>query len=163
MSFLRNRSAQSLLETMVALGILTIAVFSVMSLISQSFFLNRIATNETIGTYLAAEGIEVTKSIIDHDVYGAGLSWGANITIGNHSVEYGSLTLLASKGVPLKLDPTSHFYQYSTGVSSPFTRLIKITKPTANEIDVQSIVTWTTGAFANETVTDADKFYNWHP
>jgi len=153
---------------MIALSMITVAFLGIATLLSQSFFLNRAATNETIASYLAAEGIEITKNIIDNDVYGnplpeTKLAWGDCCATGNYTVEYDSTALsLGNRGVPLKFDPTKG-YQYNTGNTTPFSRMIRITLSTASEIDVQSVVTWSTGPLTNETVTDEDHFYDWHP
>lgn len=157
----------------IALSMLTVAFMGIATLLNRSFFLNRVATDETIGSYLASEGIEVTKSIIDNDVYGSGLSWGVCCAVGTHNytVQYDSASLsLTNLGSYLKLhpDPTlpgAYLYQYNgTGSPSPFKRVITITVPAnSHEIDVQSKVTWSTGPLTTETITDEDHFYDWHP
>ncbi len=73
----RARRGQSLLEAMVALGMLTVGFLGIVALLSQSFYLNRVTQDETTATYLSAEGIEIAKNIIDHDMYrGGGGHWG---------------------------------------------------------------------------------------
>jgi hypothetical protein len=162
------RSGQSLIEMMIALGMLTMAFLGIGALLSRSFFLNRVATDETIGSYLAAEGIEATKNIIDNDVYGTGLSWGLCCAVRDYSVTYqdGSLEP-ARPNSYLQFDSNMNDpdagYQYTTGPVTPFKRMIKITVSNSSEIDVQSIVTWSTGPITNETIVDEDHFYDWHP
>ena len=62
-------SGQTLLEVMMALFVLTSGFLGILSLLAQSIFLSKTVGNETIATYLAAEGVEVAKNLLDHDVY----------------------------------------------------------------------------------------------
>ncbi|HVM76658.1 MAG TPA: hypothetical protein VMU07_00705 [Candidatus Paceibacterota bacterium] len=168
------RSGQSLLETIIALSILVVALFSILDLLARSFSLNRLATNQTIAAYLAAEGIEVTKNIIDNDVYSAsGNNWGVCCSSGDYTVDFGSTALQPGNGgSTLYFDPVNGMYGYRSDlpaqdqsklVQSNFSRIIHITVPTSTEIDVESIVTWSSGVFTNQTVTLEDHFYDWHP
>jgi hypothetical protein len=169
-NFLVKRKGQSLVEMLMAISLITIALFSVLTLLSRSFVLNRIATNQTIGTYLAAEGIEITKNIIDQDVYNAaGNNWGTCCTAGDYTADYTSSALkrLSGNNSPsLFFDSKSYLYGYTfpaadKAVTTTFTRTIHISVPTTTEIDVQSIVTWSSGGFTNQTITLEDHFYDW--
>lgn len=160
----KKRRGQSLLEMLMALSMLTIAFLGIMTLVARSFFLNRIATGQTTATYLAAEGIEVTDNIVQHDIY-AGNKWGTCCgTGGAFTVEYDStsLTPLFGNTPPLLYNAASGTYQYKTGAASPYSRTIYISVA-ANEITVKSIVQWSSGAFNNQSVEVDDDFYNWHP
>ena len=64
-----SRRGQSIIEAMVAISILTTGFLGIFALLSKSFFLSRVVADETTATYLASEGMEITKNIIDHDVY----------------------------------------------------------------------------------------------
>jgi len=100
-SSLHSRRGQTLVEALVALSILTTGFIGIVTLLTKSFSLNRSTTNDTQATYLAAEGIEVAKNIIDYDTYfgiaqGPGVlnGWGCsfNLTPGgkakNFALEY---------------------------------------------------------------------------
>ena len=63
------RGGQSLIEVMVAVTALTVSFLGISSLLSQSLALNRVISNEATATYLASEGIEIAKNLIDHDFY----------------------------------------------------------------------------------------------
>jgi Prokaryotic N-terminal methylation motif len=186
-----SRRGQTLVEALVALTILTSGFLGITTLLTKSFQLNRISTNDTQATYLASEGIEVAKSLIDHDVY-YGLAtphtddWGECFPLGrgasaDYEFQYNTIDTLSAiptcpTAVPaatansthLYFDSVNHLYSYNKGVNSVntnFTRDVKITMPAAdypNEIDVQSIVTWNTNGLSN-TITLEDQFYNWHP
>lgn len=70
-----SRRGQSLIEAMVAMTVLTVVFLGISSLLSQSLALTRVTTNQLTATYLASEGIEIVKNMIDHDQWG-GSSWG---------------------------------------------------------------------------------------
>jgi len=168
---------------MIALSILTIGFLGISSLLVQSFALARVTADQTTATYLAAEGIEIAKNLIDHDVYGHiatppvtagwgtcfGLSLGGSV---NFQMDYATTVCpppLYNSASPqrLKLDPATGLYSYSVGsVTTPYAREIKVSMPAAGngeEIVVDSIVTWSVNNLTNQTVELEDVFYNWHP
>jgi hypothetical protein len=64
-----SRKGQTIIEALVALSILTIGLIGVLTLLSHSLYLQRVTADQVKGTYLAAEGIEIAKSLIDNNVY----------------------------------------------------------------------------------------------
>jgi hypothetical protein len=170
------RSGQSLVEAMVALSVLTVGFLGIITLLNKSLQLSKVTSDDTQATYLAAEGIEVAKSLIDHDVY-QGISqgidqWGKCFPLSGvhyYQLDYEttsctSLVVSANPmNNPLYFHPSTDLFSYSSagGTASNFTRNIKITNK-GEEIDVQSIVTWSDGLATNDVVLE-DHFYNWHP
>ncbi len=162
---------------MIALSMLTVGFLGIAALLTQSFFLNRVITNQTTATYLAAEGIEITKNLIDHDVYAhlatppTGLGWGTCFGAGgDFQIDYTTVDCSAltpyDASRPLSLDPITHLYGYALAngaTPTTFARDIRVTMPNANEIIVNSIVQWSTGPLSAESVNLEDHFYNWHP
>ncbi len=152
---------------MVALSILTIGLIGIATLLVRSFFLSHVTADELTATYLASEGVELTKNIVDHDGYD-GNGWGYSFSQGNggdYEFDYaigttGPYVLPAYAGTPLKYDAATGRYNYETGTATPFTRLIRV-KVAQNEITVNSIVDWTTGSITNQSVNVEDHFYNW--
>lgn len=176
-----------MVEVMVAMFVLTTGFLAILSLLAQSLYLSKNESNQTNATYLASEGIELARNLVDHDVYqhlaGLGSGWGTTFgTGGDFELDYTTCTNLpnaASACDPqpfssqdfLYYDPTSHTYRYSFDnplgdslVKTPFTRLIRVTPNGANEITVQSIVTWDVGSVTGQQSVDLeDHFYNWYP
>lgn len=176
------RRGQTLIEALVALSILTVGFVGIVTLLARSFQLNRTTANDTQATYLASEGIEVAKNIIDYDVY-YGLSqssstndWGCsfNLNVGqsaDYALVYDTAPTNCSapplvrsqpNGNHLYFDPVNDTYTYNSfsTQSTNFTRDVTITAVSADELDVQSTVTWTDGGLSN-TITLEDHFYNW--
>jgi hypothetical protein len=171
---------QSLVEAMIAISLLVTGFLGLFTLLSRSFFLGRVVVNETTATYLASEGVELAKNLIDHDVYaglgGVGGGWGScfNVPVGGQGedfhLDYNTFNcpppLSPQPDVPLKFDAQTDLYNYATGVKTVFFRQVRVTVPSAgngNEIDVNSIVTWSTGPITSQSVNIEDHFYNWHP
>ena len=183
---IHSRRGQTLVEALVALSILTVGFVGIVTLLTKSFQLNRTTSNDTQATYLAAEGIEVAKNIVDYDVY-YGLrqssttnDWGCSFDLNvgqraDYALAYDIAPtdcatppmIQSPTGDELYLitdaaDPDVDMYTYNGFGNQPtdFTRDVWITAVSNNELDVQSTVTWTDGGQSN-TITLEDHFYNW--
>ena len=180
MKILRGNKGQTIIEAIIALSLLTTGFLGMVGLLSRSLFLNRVTSDELTATYLASEGVELAKNIIDHDVYAhlavppQGAGWGTSFGIGgDFQFDTGTCTQGAAycgqppqsfDGAALKYDPATHLYGYGgPGATTNFVRRIRVTVPNAGEIVVNSIVTWSTGAITSQSVNIEDHFYNWHP
>ncbi len=163
---------------MVAIGILTTGFLGIVTLLSKSFFISRVTSDELTATYLASEGVELTKNILDADLWNGG-TWGTCggtcVADGAYTVAYDSKGLTAL-GVgpgfhcsslitvpPLQLDPATDMYGYNGSVTTNLARCIQIEHISANEIVVDSVITWATGPLTAQRLDVADVFYNWHP
>ena len=178
------RRGQTLIEALVALTILMTGFVGITTLLVKSFELNRITSDDTQATYLASEGIEVTKSIIDHDVYGGiadggsgATGWDASFSqSGYYNLEYDSTSTAGTYSstawnAPLYFNPSQGYYELTDNagdVLTDFVRNIKVTNvalassPGTPMIDVQCTVSWTNGIASNQ-VTLEDQFYDWQP
>lgn len=180
----RENSGQILLEVMVALFVLTVGFLGILSLLAQSLFLTKTISEETIATYLASEGIEIARNLVDHDIYaqiaGVGTGWGTcfGVTGGSFELDYtetncSTLTKYLGAIPPdfIYFDPTVNQYLYSfddnagNGAPTIFKRGVKVTPaalsgPGANELIVQSTVWWNVGSPDQQSITVEDYFYN---
>lgn len=171
-----HKTGQSIIEAVVAISILTTGFLGIMALLSRSFFLNRITADELTATYLASEGIEIIKNILDHDIYTPGNTWGtcggacadgtyiADYTTGSSEEEQPLALIAVCPGPYLHVDPVTHLYSYTGGVTTNFQRCLRITHGSlGNEVTVNAIVTWSTGSLTSQSLNLEDHFYNWHP
>ena len=167
-------TGQILVETMVALAMVVIGLLGFLSLLSYSIGLNKVVADQYVASYLASEGIEIIKNIIDTDVAGGSNSFNTTVNQGNCGdngcqVDYNSVALLSYDGKTLKFDNETKRYTYSANNYSdtPFVRKIIVTqndpRDGLNEMTVQSIVRWTTRGGIQNIVTLEDHFYNWRP
>jgi len=177
---LSNKNGQTIVEAMIALGILTTGFLGIMALLTKSFFLNRVTSDELTATYLASEGTEVMKNILDHDIYVLGNTWGtcggvctndgtyiADYTTGAPGQDQSLTAIAACPGPYLHIDPTTNLYNYTGSATTNFQRCLRITHTvsagTIIEVTVNSIINWNTGTFTPQGLNIEDHFYNWHP
>ena len=169
----RLKKGQSLIEAMVALGVLTIGFFGIISLLSKSFFYGRDVSDTMKATYLASEGIETTKNLIDHDVTVAleggdeGFGWCFIGRGTDFEMDYATTcaNLNQYSGQYILFDSASHLYGYAPSLSTVPTNFLRkirvVISPDKNEITVNSIVTWSTGPITDQSINVEDEFYNW--
>jgi hypothetical protein len=164
-----SQKGQSLVEVMVAITALTVGFLGISSLLSRSLALNRVTTNEVTATYLASEGVEVAKNLIDHDVYGA-LGWDTCFgSGGDFELDYTTidckteLTRFTGGGRPLWYHTDTHLYNYISngGSATSFTRMIKVI-PVGDEITVIAVVWWAGLNGAQGNINLEDHFYKWY-
>lgn len=171
-----TRQGQVLLEALVALSALTVGFLGVLGLISQSISLNRVIADNHVATYLAAEGVEVIKNLIDHNVFlaagGGATAWNQGFADGCYEVDYQTLTLPPQVGCNsisllnnIRLDTNTGLYDYTAGgasvVITPFKRYIRVTKIGGDELQVVSTVWWTTRGGGTFTADIETRFFNW--
>jgi Prokaryotic N-terminal methylation motif len=170
-----NRRGQTLIEALMALSVITMGFLGIFALLSKSFFFNRVISDQLTATYLASEGVEVAKNLIDHDVY-SGAAWGncfvgyvngngtADLALDNTTVDCGTLTTYAST-MRLQFDPATNVYSYRTtagSVATGFSRDVRVAlASSSNEITVSGIVTWDTGPLTSRSIMLEDHFYKW--
>lgn len=166
---------------MVAISILTVGLLGILTLLTKSFQLTRVVDDQTTATYLASEGIEVAKNLIDHDVYsgianpgdiGIGAGWGSCFPYASahYQIDYQTFNCslinvsITTDTAPIYFNPTSGLYGDNSALGSPtiFSRDVLVTNVNSSEIDVQSTVSWKNDFGVPDSITLEDQFYNWH-
>jgi Tfp pilus assembly protein PilV len=162
-----DTSGQLLIEAMIAIGVVTFGLLGVFSLLSQSMGLNKVAADQYVGAYLASEGIEVVKNIIDTNIYQS-RAWNDGVSDGTYAVQYDTKTLTSTAiDTPLKFDPATGMYNYSVGADTNFKRSVKITSLRLNsqnqpdELQVDSVVTWNGRGGMQYKINLENHFLNW--
>jgi hypothetical protein len=171
-----SRRGQSLIEAIVAITVLTTGFLGISSLLAKSYTLNHIVSDQVTANYLASEGIEIAKNLIDHDTFkflsgDQSSPWGTCFSFPHNDVEldYTTTDCSSLSGFSLsdylKLDPVTHLYGYNpppgdNPVATSFTREISV-RTSGNEITVNSIVRWDTGSVIGQSLNLEDRFYNW--
>lgn len=149
-----------LMEVMVAISLLTIGFLAVLSLVSNSISLNRVVSDQFTANYLAMEGIEIVKNLIDSNYLNAN-PWNQGFTSDSYEVDYQSIGLEADLSRRLSFDSTAGFYSYNGDSPTPFRRTIVISLNGSDEIKVNSIVEWTGRGGGDFEVNLEDHFFNW--
>lgn len=166
---LKNIKGQMLIELMVALGVLTIGFLGMVTLLSKAISLNRTISENYQATYLATEGVEIIKNLLDANLLQA-KSWNAGFGTGKtYEVQYDSSW--ASGREPLEVLNNSDlrklrmngdgFFNYTDGANTPFTRKILISLVGSYEVQVNSVVSWTSRGGGTFEANIEDHFYNW--
>ncbi len=149
-----------MIESMVAISISTIGLLGIVGLLSQSLALNKDVGQKFVATYLAAEGIEVVKNLIDTN-YTRGRSWNRGLNSGNWEVVWDDTSLERDDDRYLFFDPDSGAYNYnSSGNQTQFKRQVMIDNISADEIKVVSRVNWSDRGDP-KAVSLEDHFFNW--
>lgn len=159
-----------LVEAMVSMSVLMVGVLGIFALMSQSIKLTRMINDQYVATYLAAEGIEVVKNMIDSNVLTDVGAWNANGFDASacYELDYGTDSLGSAwtascdgnGATPLAFDGS--LYGYVGGDASGFMRTVQVSPIMDGAqvgVRVRSIVRWAGGEqqFALE-----DTFYAWH-
>src|SRR3989338_4320671 len=96
--FIKSRvEGQLMLEAMVGLSVLVIGLSGVLTLASHSLSLNRVNGERLTANYLAMEGVEIVKNLVDggtirNDIQRPGF------TIGRYEVDYKDRSLKSISG-----------------------------------------------------------------
>ncbi|MDP3947142.1 MAG: prepilin-type N-terminal cleavage/methylation domain-containing protein [bacterium] len=162
LEFGNRRRGQLLIEAMIAISVITVGIAGVLALLSQSLTLNRVVADQYTATYLAAEGIEVVKNIIDTNIVNT-RPWNQGLTDGAYEVDFKSIVLTPDAGRQIQFDAATGRFGYQGGTPTNYRRQVLITLISADEVRVNSIVNWIThgsGAFSLDT---EDHFFNWRP
>ena len=149
-----------------AISVLTIGFLGVVTLLSKALGLNRVVADNYIGTYLAAEGIEVAKNILDTNLIQK-TSWSQGFSDGDYEVDYQSTALQPYQDRTLSFDGGTGHYAYQEGYTPTSykrkvtVKLIADAGVQVNEIQVNSEVSWITRGGGTFSINLEDHFFNW--
>ncbi len=147
-----------LLESLIAITVLTVGMLGIFSLLSRSVGLTRVIANQYIGAHLAAEGIELVKNVVDTNML-VPRAWNAGLASGVYEVAYNT-GLEQDNNRTLFYDNSTGLYDYAGGdAPTTFQRKIELTRIGANELQVNSRVAWTTRGGGEFNVDLEDRFF----
>lgn len=164
----------TLVETLVAITLLTISIAGPLYIAERSFSAARSARDQTIASYLAQEGIEYIRFIRDNNLI-ARVSWltnlgecsGGNSCTVDSTVAIGGSDLVTCPGgvcPALMYRSTDRLYNQGSAtaqnVASKYTRTVTIATVSANEVLVTSQVRWLDRG-ATRTTTYTERLFAW--
>jgi len=173
--YLKDRSAQILVETMVALSMVVIGLLGLLTLVTNSIGINKVVSDQYVATYLAMEGVEIIKYKIDNNIAGGGGAFNSGVSnsgyykvgIDSNSpdgfiIEYvgSNPPELGDNDYKISFDGSSKKYWYTSGDKTNFVRVVKITN-NGESISVDSNVNWVSRGNSQMNVHINDIFYNW--
>lgn len=151
----------TLIETLVALVLVTIAMGPVFILTTSSINVAARIEHNLIATNLAQEGIEVIRNIRDTNWLNR-VAFDNNLPVGTWRVEWdtisGGLRAVGSNPV---LKKNNGIYNYTTGTDTIFRRTITISKPNSGELMLVSSITWIERGNINRTVSTESHLFDW--
>ena len=160
----RTSSGQLIIESIVAVTILVVAIFGIFALVSRSLSLFRVVSDRYTATYLAGEGIEIVKNIVDTNINTC-RAWNTGLTDGAYLADYNDLVLTAksSNNEPLLISDETGLYSYDAGTPTRFYRDITLESKgeEAQELIVRSNVSWTGRGNSQSETRLEDHFFNW--
>ena len=137
----KNNKGFTLLETIVAVGVIVVGLVAALVLINSSLFYVSLIKDRLVAANLNSEGLEVVRNIRDNN-WLQNLSWNNSLSNGDYNVVYNSLTLSPFTDAKLLIDASNGLYNYSSGSPSDFKRKISISNLSSYELRIISTVTW---------------------
>lgn len=157
-----RQAGQLVVEAIIAIAILVTAVLIFLGALSRSLGFNRTITNQYVGTYLASEGIEIVKNIVDAN-YLQRKPWNDGFADGDFEAAYDDVSLGSAANRPFYFDKSSGKYAYASCVDcqeTSFTRIISIKRIGNREIRVNSKVNWKNRGL-DYSIDLEDHFFDW--
>lgn len=159
-----------LIESMLAITVILVGLLGIFSLLSQSLSLNRVIADRYVASYLAGEGLEVVKNIIDNNVL-AGDPWNSGLSAGKYQFDYVAdkvgIDCGSSCDQGFYFDTNKKVYSYASGgQKTNFVRAV-VLEPLIDKnglvqaIKVNSIVNWPARGGGRFTINLEDHFYNY--
>jgi len=152
-------SGFTLLETIVAVGLIVVGLVSALALITTSLFYVSNIQDRLAAANLAAEGIEVVRNIRDNN-WLQNKAWNNGLANGDYQVAYDSMLLSSYTGSPLLFDSGTGLYSYASGAVTLYVRKISIVNLSNYEIRITSTVTWQRRGVTYSSSAE-DHLFNW--
>jgi len=154
----KNNKGFTLLETIVAVGLIVVGLVAALALITTSLFYVSNIQDRLAAANLIAEGIEVVRNIRDNN-WLQNKVWNNGLANGDYQVAYNSTTLFSFSGSPLLLD-SNGIYNYTSGAATSYVRKISIINLSNYEIRIISMVTWQRRGITYSSSAE-DHLFNW--
>ena len=156
----------SLLETLIAIAVLTAAVLGPLALSSRSIRYVETSRNNLIASNLAQEGLELVKNIRFNNIIN-GRQWDRDLTTCRTSPN-GCFIYPVDLRVRncssncrfLNFDSSLHLYNYRSGSETNFRRVITIRDINNDEMRIMSSMLWR-DKFGNHNFTLETSLLNW--
>lgn len=157
----------TLVETLVAIFVLTLSITGPLFIAQQSFSSANTARDRTTAAFLAQEAIEYVRSVRDHNYLSNESNWlndlgpcvSGQCTVDTSVSTYPSISSCGS-ACPVLRQTSTGLFGYQSGEDTRFRRTVSITQVQPHEILVSVSVSWvykgTTRTFSVE-----ERLFNW--
>ncbi|MBI2888298.1 MAG: hypothetical protein HYY10_00040 [Candidatus Liptonbacteria bacterium] len=182
LSLTTPRTGFYIVEAMVALSVLVFGFLGLLTLLANSLSLNRVVADTYVANYLALEGVEIVKNVVDANIaHGQNLNEDCEWNTGfeqeaSYEADWQLWNVPGScpgeqfahpyKGEQLTVDEKGQYMYIEGKQKTPFVRQIKVVPNDPNPkkafaLTVNSIVRWTTRGGGQFEINVEDHFYNW--
>ncbi len=178
---LKIKQGFTLIETLVAITVLTVAIAAPLTLASQSLSAAYTARDQVVAFHLAQEAIETVRAQRDHNLLNIlknnpSINWldgliveppGGNpapFLVDSITGKFTACTNGESSCPYLKFDKSNGFYGHKNGLESKFKRFVRITEisnTNSDEVRVKVVVSWKSGSFSTRQVVVEENLFNW--
>jgi len=157
-----------MVELMVTATLIMVGLIGIFSLLIHSTSMNKEVVHRFEATYLAAEGVEIMKHVIDTDVaipepifFNSTLDHNQNYEVQyDTDKDLGLTEIFGSSTTPLWLNEATGLYGYNAaGKETPYKRTV-IVESGGSDMTIKSEVEWTIGGERN-VVNLEETFQNW--
>ena len=165
----KTQQGFSLIETIVAIFIISVGIITVLSINYRNIGFSSDVSDKLTAIYLAQEGIEIVKNIRDTNLLTAhkeptsGVEWDDGLTLGSdiYNFDYRSTSIPdnsnCSGTTHIAFDSWSGFYRCDT--SGKFERKVNIVS-NVDHLEVLVTVSWSKGG-SSRSVTAQENLYEW--
>jgi len=170
---MKHIKGQVLGEAIVAMGIITVGVLGMTGFLARSISEGRSIADQTTAANLAAEGIEITKNILDGNAIerltDPTVAWNQGFSEGFFEVDFRSTVLTPRDATNLRFLRKeeiggAQFYSYAGTESTTFRRSIEIRRgvnDSVHHIKATARVYWVAREGRPNQVMISSDFYNW--
>lgn len=154
--------AFTIIETLVAISILTVAIAGPLTIAQRSLQSALFARDQITALYLAQEGIDLARAYRDRNALtalkGTPTTWLAGLeacTTGSCTIDPSTAAVAACSGsgcAALRYDSNTNLYQYTSGTASRFTRTLKVVVINATSATIESSISFNTGTVPRTVV-----------
>lgn len=160
----RCDSGFTLIESLVAVLILSIVITAIMGLFVVNISSANLVRNNYIASALVQEGMELARNLRDSDWHASrpfgSFGAGAPLANGDYQAQWNSSQLVVYADTFIRMDGTSGIFSYDSGNDTVFKRKISITTISVAEKMVVVTVSWNQKT-SSKVVTAEEHLFNW--
>lgn len=171
-SLFADKRGFTLLETIVALALIVSAVAGPFTLATRGIFAAKFSKSRLVALNLTQEGIELIRKMREDNML-SGADWRGTgscalnctrLPDGSYQPDVfaapGGTTPPLNSNTPLRFDEAAGLFNQSAGSATPFTRVVEISTPAADQMRVVSRITWVESGIPRRVELET-VLYNW--